>query len=61
MREDSVPVGAVAVETNAIEHVESGVEEVDPLEGIDFLEIGGYVAKESVKEVSDVAKGVKRV
>ena len=56
-----MPVGAVAFETNAIEHVESGVEEVDPLEGIDFLEIGGYVAKESVKEVSDVAKGVKRV
>ena len=50
-REDSVSVGAVAVGTSANEHVESGVEEVDPVEGSDFLEIGGYVAKESVNVV----------
>ena len=45
-REDSVPVGAVALEMNANicenEHVESEVEEVDPVDGIDLLEIGGY-------------------
>ena len=53
-REDSV--GAVAFETNANickqEHAESEIEEVDPAENIDFLEIGGYVAKESVKDVA---------
>ena len=47
-REDSVSVGAVAVETNAdickSGHVESEVEEVDPVDSIDFLEIAGYVA-----------------
>ena len=26
--------------------VESGVDEVDPVDNVDFLEIGGYVAKE---------------
>ena len=55
-REDPVSVGAVAVETNANicknEHVESEVEEVDPVDSIDFLEIGGYVAKESVNDVA---------
>ena len=54
-REDSVPVGAVAVKVNANicenEHVESEVE-VDPVDSIDFLEIGGYVAKESVNDVA---------
>ena len=54
--EDSGPVGAVAVEMNANicsnEHVESEVAEADPVESIDFLEIGGYVAKESVKDVA---------
>ena len=53
-REDRVSVGAVAVETNTNicknEHVESEVEEVDPVDSIDFLEIGGYVAKESVND-----------
>ena len=53
-REDSV--GAVAFETNANickhEHAESEIEEVDPAENIDFLEIGGYFAKESVKDVA---------
>ena len=38
-------VGAVAVEVNADEQVESEVDEVDLVESIDFLEIGGYVAK----------------
>ena len=55
-REDSVPVGAVAVETNANicknKHVKSEVEEVDLVDNIDFLEIGGYVAKESVNDVA---------
>ena len=55
-REDPVSVGAVVVETNANicknEHVESEVEEVDPVDSIDFLEIGGYVAKESVNDVA---------
>ena len=36
---------------NANEHVESEVDEVDPVESIDFLEIGGYVTKESVNDV----------
>ena len=54
-REDSAPVRAVAVEVNVSGHVESEEEEVDPVESTDFLEIGGYVAKETVK---DVAKGV---
>ena len=45
-------VGTVAVEVNANEHVESEVDEVDPVERIDFLEIGGYVAKESVNDVA---------
>ena len=53
-REDSV--GAVAFEMNANickhEHAESEMEEVDPAENIDFLEIGDYVAKESVKDVA---------
>ena len=54
-REDSVPVGAVAVEVNA-DISKSGLakseaEEVDPVDGVDFLEIGGYVAKESIKDV----------
>ena len=53
-REDSV--GAVAFETNSNickhEHAESEIGEVDPAENIDFLEIGGYVAKESVKDVA---------
>ena len=47
-REDSVSIGAFAVEMNAnickSGHVESEVEEVDPVESTDFLEIGGYVA-----------------
>ena len=55
-REDSVPVGAVAVEVNAdiskSGHAESEAEEVDPVDGVDFLEIGGYVAKESIKDVA---------
>ena len=51
-REDSVSVGAVAVEVNANEHVESEVEEVDPVDNTDFLEICGYVAKESVNDVA---------
>ena len=51
-REDSVPVGAVAVEVNANKHVESEIEEVDPVDNINFLEIGGYVAKESVNDVA---------
>ena len=55
-REDSVPVKAVAVETNANicknKHVKSEVEEVDPVDNIDFLEIGGYVAKESVNDLA---------
>ena len=56
-REDSVSAGAVAVEVNANicenKHVESEVEEeVDPVDAIDFLEIGGYVAKESVNDVA---------
>ena len=51
-REDSVSVGAVAVEVSSNEHVESKVNEVDPVESIDFLEIGGYVAKESVNNVA---------
>ena len=49
-------IGAVAVETNAnickSRHVESEVEEVDPVESTNFLEIGGYVAKESVNDVA---------
>ena len=49
-------VEAVAFETNANickhEHAESEIDEVDPVESIDFLEIGGYVAKESVKDVA---------
>ena len=51
-REDSVSVGAVAVEVNANEHVKSEVDEVDPVDNIDFLEIGGYAAKESVNDVA---------
>ena len=47
-REDPVRVGAVAVEVNADisknGHVKSEAEEVDPVDGVDFLEIGGYVA-----------------
>ena len=49
-------VGAVAVEVNANicenEHVVSEVEEVDPVDSTDFLEISSYVAKESVNDVS---------
>jgi len=33
-------------------HIESRVEEVDPVDGVDFVEIGGYVAKESIKDVA---------
>ena len=33
-------------------HVESEVEEVDPVDSIDFLEISGYVAEESVNDVA---------
>ena len=55
-REDSVPVGAVSLEVNSNicenEHVESEVEGADPVDSIDFLDIGGYVAKESVKDVT---------
>ena len=55
-REDSVPVAAVAVEVNAdiskSGNVKSEAEEVDPVDGVDFLEIGGYVAKESIKDVA---------
>ena len=55
-QEDSVSVGAVALEehTNICEnkHAEREVEEVDPVDNIDFLEIGGYVAKESVNDVA---------
>ena len=55
-QEDSVSVGAVAVETNTnickSGHVKSEVEEVDPVDSIDFLKIGGYVAKESVNDVA---------
>ena len=55
-REDSVPVGAVAVEVNAdiskSGHVKSEAEEVDHVDGVDFLEIGGYVAKESIRDVA---------
>ena len=44
-QEDSVPIGAVAVDVNAniskSGHVKSEVEEVDPVDSIDFLEIGG--------------------
>ena len=45
---------AVGVDANFCENdvVESELEEeVDPVDGIDFLEIGGYVAKESVNDV----------
>ena len=56
-QEDSVPVGAVAVKVNATcssknAHVKSEVDEVDPEDSIDFLEIGGYVTKESVNDVA---------
>ena len=51
-REDSVSAGAVAVEVNDNDHVESEVDKVDPVDSIDFLEIGGYVAKESVNDVT---------
>ena len=51
-----VPVRAVALEVNANvcenEHVKSEVHEVDPVESTDFLEIGEYVAKESVSDVA---------
>ena len=54
-REESLSAGAVAVEANANicknEHVES--EEVDPVDNIDFLEIGGYVSKEPVNDVAN--------
>jgi len=55
-REDSASIGAVAVEVDAniskTGLVESKVEEVDPVDGVDFLEISGYVAKESIKDVA---------
>ena len=55
-REISVPVGAVCVEVNTTssknEHVKGEVEEVDPVDDVNFLEIGGYVAKASVKDVA---------
>ena len=51
-----MPVGAVALVVNGNicekEHVKSEVEDVDPVDGIDYLEIGGYVAKESVNDVA---------
>ena len=54
-RENSVPVGAVCVEVNTTnsknEHVKGEVE-VDPVDYVNFLEIGGYVAKASVKDVA---------
>ena len=54
-QEDSVPVGAVAVKVSANicenKHVESEAE-VDPVDSIDFLEIGGYVANETVNDVA---------
>ena len=52
MSERSLSVGAVAVKVNANEHVGSEEDEVDPVDSIDFLEIGGYVAKESVSDVT---------
>ena len=56
-RENSVPVGTVCVEVNTTssknERVKGEVEDADPVD-VNFLEIGGYVAKASVK---DVAKG----
>ena len=51
-REDSVFIGVVAVEVNDNEHVESEVDKVDPVDSIDFPEIGGYVTKESVDDVA---------
>ena len=33
-------------------HCKGEVAEVDPVDDVDFLEIGGYVAKESVKDVA---------
>ena len=55
-REDSVPVGTVAVEVSADISksglVKSEAEEVDPVDGVGFLEIGGYVAQESIKDVA---------
>ena len=33
-------------------HAESEAEEVDPVDGVDFIEIGGYVAKGSIKDVA---------
>ena len=55
-QEDSVPVGAVAVKVNATssknKDVKSEVDEVDPEDSIDFLEIGGYITKESVNDVA---------
>ena len=56
-RENSVPVGAVCVEvttSSKSEHVKGEIEDVDPVDDVNFLETGGYVAKASVK---DVAKG----
>ena len=41
----AVSVGAVAVEVNANEHVESEGDEVEGVESIDFLEIGSYDVK----------------
>ena len=34
------------------EHVNEKVEELDPVDDVNFLEIGGYVAKASVKDVA---------
>ncbi|PFX13428.1 hypothetical protein AWC38_SpisGene22484 [Stylophora pistillata] len=55
-REDPVHVRAATVEMETIsrenEHVKGETEEVDPVDDVDFLEIGGYVAKESVNDVA---------
>ena len=52
----SIKPAAVEVNAKIIKsgHVKSE-EKIDPVDCTDFLEIGGYVAKESV---NDVAKGV---
>ena len=47
-REDSAPAGAVAVKVNAT----SSKNKVDPVESTDFVEIGCYVAKESVNDLA---------
>ena len=54
-------LGAVAVGVDTViskNDIVKGELGVDQVDDVNFMEIGGYVAKESVKEVSDVAKGV---